>query len=86
MSDLLNIFKQKLSLNSQISIIDNTQLLVENCKNVLEVNENLVRIYSSDFEIEVWGSNLSVSNYSCKAVKVNGKIITVEIKERGKKS
>lgn len=81
---ITKFIKKSIDLNSQISIIDNKKVLVENCKNVLEVNESLVRILSSDFEIQVWGSNLSVTNYSSNAVSINGKIMSMEINERRK--
>lgn len=84
MSDILRSVKKKISLNSQISIIDNQKVLIENCKSVLEVNENLVRILSSDFEINVWGNDLNLTNYSSNAVSVNGKIKSMEIIERRK--
>lgn len=86
MSDLLNNLKRQFYLNSQVMIMDNNQMIIENCRNILECNENLVRIISCDFEIGVWGSELTLSNYSSKTVCVEGKIQSIEITERRKQN
>lgn len=78
--------KNKFYLNSQITVFDNSKILVENCKNVLEVNENLVRVVSCNYEIEIWGTGLFTTNFSSKAVMIKGKIQNVSINERRKKS
>lgn len=84
MSGFFDKIKHDFYLNSSISILDNNQILVENCKNILECNDILVRIISSDFEIEIWGANLTVTNFSSKTVSVNGEVQTVTFIKRRK--
>lgn len=84
MSVFFDNFKSRFYLNSQVKIFDNSQMLLENCKNVLEVNENVVRVISSCFEIEVWGTDLSATYFSSKTVMIKGKIQNVNITKRGK--
>ena len=84
MGSIFEKIKRDFYMSSQLSVIDNNQIYIENCKNILECNENLVRILSNNFEIEVWGSELFVTNYSSNAVLVKGKITSISINERRK--
>ncbi|MBE6837653.1 MAG: hypothetical protein E7509_06680 [Ruminococcus sp.] len=84
MFSILEKLKRGYYLSSQISILDNNQILIENCKNILECNENLVRIISNNFEIEIWGSDLFLTNYASNSVLVKGKISSICINERRK--
>lgn len=84
MFELLNRVKRNFYLSSQISIVDNCQLIIENCKNVMECNENLVRVLSNDFIIEIWGEALIVTNYSSNTLSVKGKLKNISINERRK--
>lgn len=84
MLNLMKMFKKKLYLNSQISILDNNELLIENCKNILECNENLIKILSNNYEVEAWGTNLYLTNYASGSVVVKGCISSISIFERRK--
>ena len=78
--------REVMCLNSHITILDNTSALIENCKQIVECNEILVKILTGKYEVEVWGSELSLSNYCNSSVEVNGRIDTVNItsKKSGK--
>lgn len=84
MNGFLDKIKHDFYLNSSINILDNNQILIENCKKILECNDILVRIISSDFEIEIWGSNLTITNFSSKTISVNGEVQTVTLIKRRK--
>ncbi|NLZ46727.1 MAG: hypothetical protein GX896_08555 [Clostridiales bacterium] len=83
-SDFFEKLKRNFALNSSVTILNNKQVLIENCKNIVECNDILVRIISSNYEIEVWGVNLKISNYSSKTIAVNGEIQSVNVVKRGK--
>lgn len=82
--EFIEALKRSVALNSSVTILDNKQVLIENCKNIVECNDVLVRIISSNYEIEIWGVGLSISNYSSKTVAVNGEIQSVNLTKRRK--
>ncbi len=74
--------KEFMCLNSYINILDNTKVVVENCKQILECNEVLARICTGSFQIEIWGHDLSLSNYCEEYIEVNGVIESVSLVSR----
>ena len=85
MSGILNNIKKEFYGNAQISIMDNSNMKIENCSNILECNENLVRLNACDFEVSVWGDSLVFSNYSSRTIIVHGNIQSVELIERSRR-
>ena len=85
MFKILSYLRNGLYLNSSINIVDNTQIIIENCKNILECNEMIVRVVSSKFIIEVWGSELYVSSFANKSIRIDGEITNVSLIKRGNK-
>ena len=82
---MFNFFKfirKGLYLNSSINIIDNTQITIENCKNILECNDIIVRVLSAEFIIDVWGSDLTVTSFANRSVMVDGEISSVSLNRR----
>ena len=82
---MFNFFKfirKELYLNSSINIIDNTQIIIENCKNILECNDIIVRVLSAEFIIDVWGSDLTVTSFANRSVMVDGEISSVSLNRR----
>lgn len=77
--------REFMCLNSHITILDNDVAIIENCKQIMECNEILAKILTGKFEVEVWGTNLSLSNYCTQSVEVRGKINSVNIISRKSK-
>lgn len=77
--------KEVLSLSSNVTITDNTIAVIDNCKQILECNEILAKVFTNKFEIEIWGEGLSLSNFCTDAVEVKGKIKSINIIPKGKK-
>ena len=71
-------------LNTYIQIIDNSKVIVENCKHIVECNDILVNLFTADYEIHIWGQALTISDYNKEYVIINGKISSVEIFPRGR--
>lgn len=84
MIGFLEKLKRNYYMNSCVSVLDNKQVLIENCKTILECNDILVRIVSSGFLIEIWGKDLTANNYSSKNVSVNGEIQSISLTRRSK--
>ncbi|EGC01098.1 MULTISPECIES: YabP/YqfC family sporulation protein [Ruminococcus] len=75
--------RELLCLSSYIKIVDNSSALVENCRQISECTEVCVRLLTGSFEIEFWGSGLSLSSYAEGCVEVRGLIEQVRLVSRG---
>ncbi len=73
------VFKEMLCLNSYISIIDDSSVLVENCRSINECNEIMVRVSTKENDVEIWGSELKVTNYTNTSMLVEGRINSVNV-------
>jgi hypothetical protein len=76
--------RKALFLNTYIQLIDNTKAIIENCKHIVECNDILVKLLTADFDIQIWGTNLTISDYNKEFVIVNGKISSIELLPRGR--
>ena len=74
--------RELLYLQSYIKINDNSSALVENCRQILECTDVCVRLLTSSFEIEIWGSGLMVSSFAENSVEINGTIEQVRLISR----
>lgn len=70
--------------NTTIQIIDNERAIVENCRHIIECNDILVKLATADFQIDIWGQELTISDYNKESVIVNGRISSVELTPRRK--
>ena len=77
--------KETFCLNSHITIIDDKVVVVENCKQILECNEILAKVLTHKFEIEIWGENLTLSNFCTESVEVRGKIKSINLNNKSSK-
>lgn len=76
--------RQALYYNTNIQIINNSKAIIENCKHIVECNDIMVKLLSADFQVIVWGYNLTISDYNTENIIVNGKISSVELIPRRK--
>ena len=80
--------KELTALSSYISITDDRAAVIENCKQIVECSEIMAKVLTGSFEIEIWGSGLTMSNFCSDSVEIRGKIESVKlvsrsIRERG---
>lgn len=76
--------RKALFFNTYIQLIDNDKAIVENCKHIVECNDIMVKLITADFDIQIWGQFLTISDYNSEFVVVNGKISSIEILPRGR--
>lgn len=69
-------------LKSYIRIADNTEAIVENCKQICECTDVCVRVMTGSFEVEIWGAELMLSNYTEECVKIHGTIEQIKLTSR----
>lgn len=70
--------KNKIYLNSSISITDNSHMEIENCSKILEYNDIYVRLKTATIILQIWGEGLMISDYNTSGIIVDGKIFRVE--------
>jgi hypothetical protein len=78
----LNFFgyvRELANMKSYITIVDNSRAVIENCRRICECTEIMVKVITGSFEIEIWGSELKLSNFAENSVEVNGKIEQVRL-------
>lgn len=71
-------FRKKFYLDTNISITDNTEVIVENCKKILEYNDILIKIATSTLTFQIWGKDLVIKNYEDKGLIIKGVISSIE--------
>lgn len=68
------------SRSSQIVICGSTYLEVENCKRIMEYNDIYLKVKTfSGMVIEIWGTELMLSDYNTEGIAVRGHILSVEL-------
>lgn len=81
-SEIRRKVKSALYINTNIVITDNRTVLIENCKHILECNDIMIKLVTADYNIEVWGNDLVISDFNTGNVVVNGTIASVSISVR----
>ena len=61
--------KELTALSSYISITDDRAAVIENCKQIVECSEIMAKVLTGSFEIEIWGSGLTMSNFCSDSVQ-----------------
>lgn len=75
--------KRFINMDTQIQITGDHEVLVECCKKILEYNDIMVKVRTWDMTIQIWGTNLSVNDFSSRGIYVCGKIQFVELMGNG---
>lgn len=70
--------KKAMYLETNITIIDDRRVEIENCKKITEYNDVCVRIKTSGRNVSVWGTALSMSDFKTGGLVIEGKISSVE--------
>lgn len=82
MSKLLDFAKEVTYYNSYISIIDNDKVVVDNCKSIIECSDIMVKVLTREYDVEIWGNGLTVTNYTNTSIEINGCISNVSLEKR----
>ena len=67
------------SVSTTLHIVENRDVLVENCRRILELNDVLVRLRTGRLSIQIWGQGLTVTDLNAGGVRVSGEIRNVEL-------
>lgn len=67
-------------LNTQITVCGNSYLEIENCRRIMEYNDIYLKVKaSSGLVVEIWGTNLRLSDYNTDGISVRGRIASIEL-------
>ena len=78
LDSLLEIPREVVSTDVKITINGFDEILIENYKNILEYQDILIKINTYEGAITIYGFNLKLDQLTDEAIKVNGKIDTIE--------
>ncbi len=73
--------KRFVNMDSQIEITGNREVLVDGCRKILEYNDVFVKVRTWEMTVNIWGNNLSVSDFGSGAIYISGKIQSVELEK-----
>lgn len=59
-------------------MIENKEVIVEGCKEILEYDDNVIRITTKKMEISFWGTNLALKCFNTDNIIITGKLERVE--------
>lgn len=76
------VMRSLVYLETYLNLCGNRELRVENCMKILEYNDVLVRLQTRDMVVEIWGTELRVSDYNDSSVLVHGTISSIQLQER----
>lgn len=78
---LLNAFmsvKNEITTNSSIEVISNRSAVIQGTKGILEYNDDLIRISLDDFEVQFYGTKLTIQCLSQDSLEIKGTINRIE--------
>lgn len=66
--------KWKLKQHSYMQMTDNTELIIDCCKNVIKYDENFIKLRLARNYLIIVGSELQMRNFSTDGVEIKGEI------------
>lgn len=68
--------------HSFIQIYDNKKMLIEICRNIVEFNENMIKLELAESDMVLMGFNLKFRNYNKNGIEVSGDIHSINFEEK----
>lgn len=81
----MDALRKRMYLNTNMFLTDNTTLELENYTKVLEYNDIYLRLQTSTLILQIWGKNLSVTDYNTDGIMVHGEISSIEFEKKRRK-
>lgn len=74
--------QRALFMEAGIHISGNRELILENCRRIVECSDVLMSLSCGRILVNVWGSDLRAFDYKTGGLVIRGKISRVELEER----
>lgn len=71
-------------IRSMITISGDSEVLIENCRQIAECNDIKCSVTASGYLIDVWGSDLTMTSFANGNVSVLGRVRSVSIARRSR--
>jgi len=68
-----------LYFNTIIQITDNKEVIIENCKKIIEYNDIFLKVKTRNMTVQVWGQKLQIDDYNTEGIIVKGIIESIEL-------
>ena len=72
------------TLNSIVSISGDSEVLIENCRRIVECGEIKCSAEAGGFLIDVWGADLTMTSFANGNAGVTGRIQSVSVSRRSR--
>lgn len=82
MSKVNDLFAKAAGFYPYITITSDCTVLIEGSKRILDCNEIIARILTSQFTVEITGSDLKLNCFSSGSVTVSGKIQSISLEKQ----
>lgn len=70
--------REFLYLNTIIQMKDNKEVIIENCKKIVEYNDIFLELKTSSLILRIWGQKLMIDDYKTSGLIVRGIIDSIE--------
>lgn len=80
--EFLDAARRKLCTNTNLHVMDNDYIQIENCKKILEYNDIYLKIRTSNMILQVWGQSLNISDCNNDGIIVRGEISSIEFEKK----
>lgn len=70
-------------VRSMITICGDSEVLIENCRRILECSDIKCSVISAGYLVEIWGSDLSASSFASGSAQVSGHVQSITIERKG---
>lgn len=68
-----------LYLNTIIQISDNKEVIIENCKKIIEYNDIFLKVKTRNMTVQIWGQKLQINDYNTNGIIIKGIIESIEL-------
>lgn len=80
--DRLIAIGEEAEKHSTITLRDNCELYVENCRCVRSCDDNIITLAARGIEIQIMGAPLTLESFGAFGVKITGKIHSLTLEDR----
>lgn len=71
-------------VRSLITISGDSEVMIENCRRILECSDIKCSVISAGYLVEVWGMGLTASSFANGSAGVSGRVQSISIERRGR--
>ncbi len=82
-SRIRNTARRILRLQTYLQMQGNRKLYLENCRRILEYNDILIVVQTTDMILEIWGADLRTDSRTPDSLCIHGEIQSITFTPKG---